>query len=175
MTMHRRQAMVLLGAAAAGPAAATYDPQPDAALAAVLGEWSGTLSYRDYARPDRIETLPTRLFVSLLGPDELALYFVYDDGPGKTVYGYERLRFDFAVNTLVWTLGAVDRSTLVGRIVASATEGAMRRYVVETTKDNALSRYTFEFGPAALMMKKDEVDAAGKASNRNSYVFKRPA
>jgi len=175
MTMHRRQALVLLGAAAAGPAAATYDPQPDAALAAVLGEWSGTLSYRDYARPDRIETLPTRLFVSLLGPDELALHFVYDDGPGKTVYGYERLRFEFTSDTLIWIMGAVDRTALVGRIVATANEGGVRRYVVDTTKDNALSRYTFEFGPGALTMKKDEIDASGKATNRNSYVFKRPA
>lgn len=167
--------MVLLGAAAALPALAAYDPPPDAGLAAVLGEWNGSLSYRDYARPDRIEALPTRLFVSLLGPDELALHFVYDDGPGKTVYGYERMRFDFAGQTLVWTLGAMERSTLVGRIVASASEGTARRYVVEAGKDAALSRYTFEFSPRALTMKKDEVDATGKASNRNSYVFKRPA
>ena len=173
--MNRRHAIGLLGAAATLPTLAANDPKPEATLAAVLGEWRGTLTYRDYAKPDRTVALPTRLYVSMLGPDELALHFVYDDGPGKTVYGYERLRFEFASDTLVWIMGAVDRTALVGRIVATANEGGVRRYVVDTTKDNALSRYTFEFSSVALAMKKDEIDATGKSSNRNSYVFKRPA
>jgi hypothetical protein len=176
--MNRRHALGLLGAAVAVtalPALAAYDPKPEAALSAVLGEWRGTLTYRDYAKPDRLVALPTRLYVSMLGPDELSLHYVYDDGPGKTVYAYERLRFEFASDTLVWIMGTVDRTALVGRIVATANEGGVRRYVVDTTKDNALSRYTFEFGPGALTMKKDEIDASGKAANRNRYEFKRPA
>jgi hypothetical protein len=173
--MNRRHAIGLLSAATALPALAAYDPKPEAALAAVLGEWHGTLTYRDYAKPDRTVALPTRLYISMLGPDELALHFAYDDGPGKTVYTYERLRFEFASDTLVWIMGAVDRTALVGRIIATANEAGVRRYVVDTTKDNALSRYTFEFSPGLLTMKKDEIDKSGKASNRNNYVFKRPA
>lgn len=173
--MNRRHAICLLSALSTLPALAANDPKPEPALAAVLGEWRGTLTYRDYSKPDRTVALPTRLYVSMLAPDELALHFVYDDGPGKTVYGYERLRFEFTSDTLVWIMGAVERTALVGRIVATANEGGVRRYVVDTTKDNALSRYTFEFGPGALMMKKDEIDAGGKSTNRNSYVFKRPA
>jgi hypothetical protein len=119
-------------------------------------------------------TLPTKAYVSMLAPDELALHFVYDDGPGKTVYGYERLRFEFASDTLILVTGATERTALVGRIVATANEGGVRRYVVDTTKDRALTRYTFEFGPAAFTMKKDEIDASGKALNRNRYAFQRP-
>ncbi len=177
--MNRRHAFGLLVAATANAlpalALAAGDPQPEAVLSSLLGEWRGALTYRDYSQPDRTVTLPTRLFVSLVGPDEMAMHFVYDDGPGKTVYGYERLRFQFASETLVWISGAVERTALVGRIVSAATEANLKRYVVDSTKDRELTRYTFEFSPSSFTMKKDEIDAAGKSSNRNRYVFQRPA
>lgn len=172
--MNRRDAFAMLAAAAALPVHAASDPKPEPALAAVLGEWRGTLTYRDYSAADRMVTLPTRLFVSAVAPDEVALHFVYDDGPGKTVYGYERLRFEFASQTLLWISGTVEKTALVGRIVSSDSAGGLNRYVVDTTKDRALSRYTFEFGATALTMKKDEVDASGKAVMRNRYAFTRP-
>jgi hypothetical protein len=174
--MNRRFAFGLLAAVtalASLPATAADDPRPDPVLASVLGEWRGSLTYRDYSRPDKTETLPTRLFVSMIAPDELALHFVYDDGPGKTVYGYQRLRFEFPSQTLVWISGAVERTALIGRIVSSTADGGVNRYVVDTTKDQALSRYTFEFGPKSFTLKKDEIDSAGQATNRNRYSFTR--
>lgn len=175
--MNRRRAFGLLVAASAAalPALAAGDPKPEAVLASLLGEWRGALTYRDYSEPDKTVTLPTKLFVSLIGPDEVAMHFVYDDGPGKTVYGYERLRFEFASETLVWITGAVERTALVGRIVASSSEANLKRYVVDSTKDGSLTRYTFEFSPSSFTMKKDEVDATGKVNNRNRYTFQRPA
>lgn len=173
--MNRRHALGVLASATTLPVLAAYDPQPEPVLAAVLGEWRGALTYRDYSQPERMVTLPTRLFVSALAPDELALHFVYDDGPGKTVYSYERLRFEFASQTLVWISGAVERTALVGRIVTSVTDSAVKRYVVDTTKDRMLTRFTFELGAANLTMKKDEIDAAGQALMRNRYAFTRPA
>ncbi len=173
--MNRRDAFAFLAGTAALPALAASEPQPDPVLARVLGEWRGTLTYRDYSAPDRLVTLPTRLFVSAVAPDEVALHFIYDDGPGKTVYGYERMRFEFASQTLLWISGAVEKTALVGRIVSSDSAGGLNRYVVDTTKDRALTRYTFELGATALTMNKDEVDATGKAVMRNRYAFRRPS
>lgn len=176
--MNRRQTFdlfALLAATAALPARAAADPKPEPPLAAVLGEWRGTLTYRDYSAPDRLVTLNTRLFVSAMAPDEIALHYVYDDGPGKTVYGYERMRFEFASNTLLWISGAVEKTALVGRIVASDSGTGVNRYVVETTKDRALSRYTLEFGARTLAIRKDEVDANGQVQMRNRYAFSRTA
>jgi hypothetical protein len=177
--MLRRDSLHLIGRAAllpllSGlPALAANDPRPEAPLAAVLGEWRGSLTYRDVSTPDRMVTLPTRLFVSAVAPDEIALHYVHDDGPGKTVFGYERMRFEFASNTLLWISGAVEKTALVGRIVASDNATGVHRYVVETTKDRALSRYTMEFGARSLSLQKDEVAAGGQAQMRNRYAFAR--
>lgn len=173
--MKRRDALAFIAAAASLPGRAANDPKPEPPLAAVLGEWRGTLTYRDYSAPDRMVTLNTKLFVSAVAPDEIALHYVYDDGPGKTVYGYERMRFEFASNTLLWITGAVEKTALVGRIVSSDSATGVNRYVIDTTKDRALTRYTFEFGSRSLTLKKDEVDANGQAVMRNRYAFTRPA
>jgi len=171
--MNRRHAIGLFVGTATLPALAANEPKPDPVLASVLGEWRGSLTSRDAGQPER--TSPARLYVSALAPDEIALHFVYEDGPGKTAYGYERLRFEFASDTLVWISGAVEKTALVGRIVATANEAGLRRYVVDSSKDRALTRYTFEFSPANFTLKKDEVDAAGRPVNRKHYAFTRPA
>ncbi len=177
--MRRRDSLHLFGRAAllpllsSLPALAANDPRPEAPLAAVLGEWRGSLTVRDVGAPERMVTLPARLFVSAVAPDEIALHYVHDDGPGKTVYGYERMRFEFASNTLLWISGAVEKTALVGRIVASDSATGVQRYVVETTKDRALSRYTLEFGARSFALQKDEVAPGGQAQLRNRYSFTR--
>lgn len=174
--MNRRHALAF--ALAAGPFAPTLraanDPRPDPVLAAVLGEWRGTRTVREPGPPERLLTQPSRLFISAIAPDEIALHFVHD-AAGQPSYAYERLRFEFASDTLVWISGAVERTALVGRIVSSASDGALKRYVVDTTKDQALSRYTFELSASSFTLKKDEIDAAGQAVNRSRYGFSRPA
>lgn len=62
---------------------AMYDPAPLVALAAVEGTWQGTLQYRDYQPPNKRVTLPTRVYVAAASPRELALHYVFNDGPAK--------------------------------------------------------------------------------------------
>jgi hypothetical protein len=52
-------------------------------LAALQGEWVGTLEYRDF-QSDRRVTLPTKLSATP-GAGGIAMAYTYDDGPGKIV------------------------------------------------------------------------------------------
>ncbi len=160
--------------ATALPAHALYDPKPDASLALAQGEWIGSLTYRDYQRPDRTVTLPTRVFAALGAPDTLVLHYVFDDGPGKTVYSYESLRFDFAHDALTWTTGDAERTGTAYRIVSVDRQPALTRVVFEGTgKDGGRVRHTVEFEERRLMLKKEEIDASGNALLRNTFLFRR--
>ena len=66
--------------------------------AALAGNWTGTLEYRDY-RSDRRVTLPTTLAVSGDGINVLLFSYVYDDGPGKTVRSTDRITIDPVART----------------------------------------------------------------------------
>ena len=91
---------------------ALYDAKPEPTFAAIQGEWRGTLAYRDYNQtsqkaasasanaPEKMVTPNTTLFLALAAPNALTLHYVFDDGPGKTVYSYERMNFDFEKNEL---------------------------------------------------------------------------
>jgi hypothetical protein len=72
------------------------------ALQSALGGWDGSLTYRDYQKPDQLVTLKSSMIVSPSAPDELTLYYEFDDGPGKTVYSDERMKFDLPAGQLVW-------------------------------------------------------------------------
>jgi hypothetical protein len=172
--MQRRAALALLSLlVAALPAFALYDPEPDATLAAVEGEWKGSLTYRDYSDPDRIVTLPTEIFVTLGSPQELVMHYIYDDGPGKVVHSYETMRFDFEGSRVTWISGVKERTESTGRIVSDSREGATRRLVIESTDDGKVARHTYEFGADRFGMRKDEIDAAGKSTFRDRYEFTR--
>ncbi|GAB3252227.1 hypothetical protein GCM10027296_18250 [Chitinimonas naiadis] len=151
-----------------------YDPQPDEVLLATQGEWRGELSYRDYSAPDRMVTLPTRLFLSLLGPSSLALNFIYDDGPGKIVYSYEQMRFDFARNELRWLTGADKPMASLLRIVLDTRSSDGRRLVLERKEKDHLARFTLDLGARALALQKEEIRGAQPALLRNRYTFNRP-
>ena len=174
MNARRRGFVGFATAFVAAPAFALYDSKPDDALAATQGAWRGALTYRDYRQPDRRVTLPTRLFVAMGAPDTLVLHYVFDDGPGKTVYSYEAMRFDFAGQRVVWTTGE-DRETSTSEIRASSVDGPTRRLVFERqkAKDAAVERFTMTLSAVRFEFAKDEVDAAGVASFRNRFVFAR--
>ena len=70
-------------------------------LVALRGEWKGALEYKDYQRPDRRVTLPTDLVATAEG-EASVLSFTYDDGPGKTVRGQQRLAFEEGGQVLRW-------------------------------------------------------------------------
>jgi hypothetical protein len=173
--MPRRAILVFLSLlVVALPAWALYDPSPDEALAAVEGEWKGSLTYRDYSDPDRIVTLPTELFVTLGSPLELAMHYIYDDGPGKVVHSYETMRFDLEGGRVVWVSGVKERTETTGRIVSDSREGKTRRLVIESTEDGKVARHTIELAADRFGMRKDEIDAEGKSAFRDRYEFKRP-
>lgn len=67
--------------------------------AALAGNWTGTLDYRDY-RKDNRTTLPT-----VMQSDGQSLSWTFDDGPGKTVRSSERWVFDATGKSLTITSG----------------------------------------------------------------------
>jgi hypothetical protein len=169
-----RAALLLLALLPAVPALALYDPAPDKALAALQGNWRGTLTYRDYTSPDRMVTLPTRLAVALAAPTDLTLHFVYDDGPGKTVYSYERMQFDFARSELRWTTGSTQPTTRAYRIVSDRSAGDARELVVERPSDSGRDRYVLQLAADRFEAIKTEISAAGDETFRNRYIYSRP-
>jgi hypothetical protein len=73
--------------------------------AALSGEWTGVLEYRDYSEPasstQRVQ-LPAWLTVKP-GPGGLVMHFVYDDGPGKVVDETLTIALDVAASTYTIT------------------------------------------------------------------------
>jgi hypothetical protein len=153
---------------------ALYDPKPDEALAAAQGEWQGLLTYRDYSKPERLVALSTRLFVALSAPNELVLHYVFDDGPSKTVFSYERMTFDFANNQVTWWSGTTEKSVSVHRITSNSAEGDVRRLTLEKRDGEKIDRHTLELSPRKFRLAKDEVSFVGVSSFRNKYEFSRP-
>lgn len=172
--MRRQVFLIALVCLGPEPVGALYNPAPDSSLAAVQGEWAGTLTYRDYSKPDRLVTLPTRLFIALGSPGELVLHFVYDDGPSKTVYSYERMQFDFSSNELRWSsLGEQDSPTMcrIGEQMLEKPVG--RRLTCEHADDGKIERYKLVLTPDRLDISKEEIDASGTSLLRNQYKFSR--
>lgn len=164
-------ALLCLGSA---PAAALYNPPPDSSLAAVQGEWVGTLTYRDYSSPDRMVTLPTRLFVALGSPNQLVLYFVFDDGPSRTVYSYERMQFDFTSSELTWSsMGEEDSPTKCRISEQTQQQPVGRSLTCEQAGEGKVQRYKLVLTADRLAISKEEVDASGKSLLRNQYELAR--
>ena len=171
--MQRRAAMLAIAFLGVDPAFALYDPKPDAALSAVQGEWRGSLTYRDYSEPKRMVTLPTRVFVALASPNELVLSYVFDDGPSKTVFSYETMRFDFAARRVDWSSGE-DAKVAVCSIDSDTTSDSVRTLVFERKESGEVKRFTMILSARSLLLAEDEVDSSGVVSFRNRFDFSRP-
>jgi hypothetical protein len=156
------------------PVQALYDPKPDDTLAAAQGEWKGTLTYRDYSKPDQFVTLTSRVFVALSGPSEITVQYAYDDGPGKTVYSYERMSFDAAKSQLIWAGGLAATSINTFRVTADASDGGTRTLAFERSTAKGIDRYKFDLNGKAWTLVKDEIDSAGKATLRSRTALTRP-
>ena len=142
--MQRRTLLLTLGSFAVHPASALYDPKPIAFLEAATGTWAGTLTYRDYQKPDRMVTLKTVMTSSLAAPDELALYYVFEDGPGKTVYSYERMKFDLAGSQIIWNSGTSKPSRVEYKITSSTVQDGRSTLTFEKIQDTRTDEYSFE-------------------------------
>ncbi len=167
--MHRRTFLFSLAALATQPALAPYDPKPNGLLDSAAGSWKGTLTYRDYQNPDKMVVLPTRIAVSMTGPDELALYYVFDDGPGKTVYSYERMLFNALKGELIWASGITKPSSSTYRVTVATSADRTSKIAFEKASDSGVDRYTFEISPRAWTLAKVEVRSGGAETLRSKY------
>jgi len=92
----------LFAQGAGQPTSKTNGTQSSSELGqALVGRWSGVLEYRDYSEPatstKRVQ-LPTWLTIAPRGAG-LALHFIYDDGPTKTVTEDDTWVFDAVAKT----------------------------------------------------------------------------
>ncbi len=169
--MNKRHFLIAVSALMVRPAWALYDPKPNAFLTSAIGSWRGTLTYADYQKPDRLVTLQTKLTVSLTGPDELALYYAFDDGPGKIVYSYERMLFDFSKNELAWISGAAKPGKIDYKLTSAKLIEGNSVFQFERTVDAGVDKYDFEIAARSWVLTKREVRAGKPDLQRSKYEF----
>ena len=155
----------------AGAAFALYDAKPDEGLTKMQGEWSGKLTYRDYRNPEKMVSLPTRVFIALASPNELVLHYVFDDGPNKKVYSYDRMEFNYSSNSLTWVSGG--KAAPAYKITSVSNSGTQQQINFERQETAHLARYVLQLSAKEFSLSKEEVAANGEASFRNRYEFKR--
>lgn len=157
---------------------ALYDPSPAAALSAIEGEWKGTLQYRDWQPPHKRVTLITRLFVAAASPKELALHYVFDDGPNKTVHSYDRMLIDIDTGTLRWSsLKPADTSSAA--IISQRTNDGTLEIIAERMEENKskgktdVIRYRLRLSKSQFEVLKTAGEKGAESEFRNEYVFRR--
>ena len=153
---------------------AAYDPAPDSNLAPAQGRWHGDLTYNDYSNPGSLVSIPTRMFAAMSSPTTLVLQLTFDDGPGKTVYSYESLNFDFSADRVTWTSGVTEPEVLEAKIVANTFEDSVRTMILERPTKEKLIRYTLELSAQHFSLATDEVSDSGSTTFRNRYQLTRP-
>ncbi len=144
---------------------ALYDPAPVASMATLEGAWRGSLQYRDYQPPFGKVTLPTQLYAALLSPNELALHYVFDDGPGKIIHSYDRLKIDLSAKTVTFT-AAKAGETIAAKVVSSNETTGTLEIVAETVNPKSTMRYTLRLSAAEIVILKEE--AGGITNNTNA-------
>jgi hypothetical protein len=158
------------------PSYGLYDPKPIPELAQSEGEWIGTLTYEDYQPPHRRMELPTRLQAALDAPNEISLHFSVEDGPGKVVQSYERIRIDLKGKVLIWS-GLTPSDSETCRILSSTNAGGDFVIVAEIAgtggSEAELTRYHFTFGANTFQIAKEEGPDPAALRFRNRYVFRR--
>jgi hypothetical protein len=166
--------LLIVAALGATPRAnALYDPPTDATVSRLQGEWRGTLTYDDYSHPGQRVTLPTTLYIAASAPHEVVLHYVFDDGPGKTVYSYERLAIDAANKTVVTSSGVGERKEEKATLVSESESAGVRTIVFETTGEKGRDRQTLEIGADTLVWRKEEIVGEQAPRFRNRYEFRR--
>ncbi len=165
--------LALLIGSIAAPASASYDPAPDSNLASAQGEWQGDLTYNDYSNPGSLVSIPTVMFAAMDSPASLVLQFTFDDGPGKTVYSYESLTFEFTSKRVNWRSGFTEPEALVATIVANTLEDGVRTIIFERLTEENLVRYSLELSAQQFSLATHEVSDSGDSTFRNRYQLTR--
>jgi hypothetical protein len=154
-------------------AKAAHPPAPLTEIAVAAGSWQGKLLYNDYASPGNMVTLPTRLHVALSQPDTLVLYFIYDDGPGKIVYGYDQMQFDLKAGLVNWRSGDNATATQSYQITAVQRNAAGTHFSLSRQADALKIQYQLTIAASSIVMEKTEVAPASAAVFRHRYEFSR--
>ena len=163
----------LLGTLGARNSFALYDAAPHPLLNRLPGSWRGTLTYRDWGKAERLVTMPCRLHAALLTPSDLSLYFVFDDGPGKTVYSYDRWLFDFSKGRMTWVSGDGKGAGTSYRILATSRSEEGDAVVLVDTAEGKTYRQTLQISPRSLTLEKVEIAEDGREVFRNGYDLSR--
>jgi hypothetical protein len=153
------------------PAFALYDPNPLPEISGLQGHWQGTLTYNDYSSPGKLVTLKTTLYSALLAPNEIIWHLVFDDGPNKTVYSYERLRFDLNAKQLTWISGANKPNSEILKIMDVKTENGILTMGFEIKHQDETASYTLVSSAQSLELNKYEIESNGERVFRNAYKF----
>lgn len=155
-----------------GAASAQASPQESAReqlYGALAGSWRGTLEYRDYKDPSRRTTLPTML-EAMQAEGSITLAFTYDDGPGKTVRGSDRLTLDAAGKTLTWGGESSTQRYTVQSFEAPRPGRALKLVLEGEGTDNdepATIRETLVVGPNKLQILKET-----RPSGKSEFAFR---
>lgn len=168
--MNRRHLLGSLALFAAPPAFALYEPPPLDLFKHLPGTWRGALTYRDWSPPHRLVSLPCTLYASLTSPREASLFFVFQDGPGKVVYSYDRWTVDAAGRTLSWASGD-DQSSYqlaVGPLESDGPSFSLKREAGGKTY-----RQTVHISAGTWRMEKVELMPDGSEVFRNGYQLAR--
>ena len=167
-------ALLMCGAGLLAPLAqAAHPAAPLAEIAVAAGSWQGKLLYNDYASPGKMVTLPTRLHVALSQPDTLVLYFIYDDGPGKIVYGYDQLQFDLKAGLVNWRSGDDGTASQRYQITAVQRQSGSTQFTLSRQADALQIQYLLTIAASSIVMEKTEITAASPAVFRHRYEFSR--
>lgn len=92
--------------------------------------------------------------MALSAPAELTPHYVFDDGPNKTVYSYERMTFDFANGVLARTSGYPGARTTRNRITSSPEQKNGHVIAFEREEEGTAMRYVMSLQPGALSLAK---------------------
>ena len=116
-------------------------------------------------------TLKTVMTASLAAPDELALYYIFDDGPAKTVYSYERMKFDLAANQLIWNSGTSQQNCSEYKITSATAEKEKNFLTFEKFDTTKTDRYFFEISKTKWSLAKYEIATGAMEILRSKYEF----
>jgi len=152
-------------------------PSRAALYAALAGQWTGTLEYRDYSRPDTRVTLPTKLSIVYV-PDSVAMlmHYVYDDGPGKIVEDDDKFAANASVTSVSW---GDPKSPSAQQFSVRDVPGAKSPIALVLQgegRDNdkpATIRETFTISRDTLRILKETRETGGAFAFRHEYVMHR--
>jgi hypothetical protein len=113
------------------------------------------------------------MHAALLTPSDLSLYFVFDDGPGKTVYSYDRWLFDFTKGRMVWASGDDRGERTSYRIVSTSRSDEVDAVVLVSSAQGKTFRQTLEVSRRRLKLDKVEIGEDGEEVFRNGYDLSR--